>query len=282
MIAHSDDDLETDLSAIDRELSQACLLLVDIGNTHVAMATWSDGKRNEAEYMPVEPFEPIAERIEQLYKEILGGIPRAVVISSVCPAVLDRVRKCCEDGGIEPILIVGENIALPIPVELPEPDKVGTDRLCAAAGAFDKLHTACVVADFGTALTIDLVADNNVFLGGTILPGMSLSARALHEHTALLPLVDVGKPTGTLGKETVSAIRNGIFAMMVGALREITERYATEMGQWPTLVLTGGDARAVAEVCDFVDYVMPDLCLDGLLVAYKNAVTRANQEDEPQ
>jgi type III pantothenate kinase len=124
------------------------------------------------------------------------------------------------------------------------------------------------------------VADNNMFLGGTILPGIDLSARALHEHTALLPLVEVGTPTETLGKETASAIRNGVFAMMVGALREITERYASEIGKWPPLVLTGGDARAVAGACDFVDHVIPDLCLDGLVIAYRNAIAHALRKDE--
>jgi len=280
MIANSDDDTQTDPMAAGGGLDQTCLMLVDIGNTQVALATWSDGKRGEAEHLPVEPFEPVAERVEQLWHELLGGIPRAVVVSSVCPPVLEHLERSCQDRGIEPVLVVGKDIDLPIPADLPEPEKVGTDRLCAAAGAYDKLKTACVVADFGTALTVDLVADNNVFLGGTILPGMGLSARALHENTALLPLVEIGTPTGTLGKDTASAIRNGIFAMMVGALREITERYATEIGKWPPLVLTGGDARAVAGACNFVDHVMPDLCLDGLLIAYINAVVQALGKDE--
>jgi len=56
---------------------------------------------------------------------------------------------------------------------------------------------------------------------------------------------------------------------MIGALREISERYATEIGKWPPLILTGGDAKAIAAGCEFVDRVLPDLCLDGVLIAYK-------------
>jgi pantothenate kinase type III len=59
--------------------------------------------------------------------------------------------------------------------------------------------------------------------------------------------------------------------MALGALREITERYATDIGKWPTLVLTGGDAPAIASVCEFVDKLIPDLSLDGLVIAYRNA-----------
>jgi type III pantothenate kinase len=151
------------------------------------------------------------------------------------------------------------------------------DRLCTAAAAFDKVKAACVVADFGTALTIDLIADNGIYLGGTIMPGIALSARALHEHTALLPLVEVGSPHETLGKDTESAIRNGIFAMMIGALREIAERYATQIGKWVPLIVTGGDAPAIAAQCDFVDKALPDLCLAGILLAYRQA--RASDDD---
>lgn len=244
------------------------LLLVDIGNSRVALATWQDGRRNEASHLPADPIEPLAARLDELWNTLSSGANRAVVIGSVCPPLLDRLRGELDARRIGPVLVIGRDLAPPIPADVAEPDKVGTDRLCVAAAAYDGVKGACVVADFGTALTIDLVADNGVFLGGTILPGMALSARALHEHTALLPLVELGPTSQTLGKDTRSAIRNGIFAMMTGALREITERYATEINKWPPLILTGGDARMIAEACDFVDRVVPDLCLDGLALAY--------------
>jgi len=250
------------------------LILVDVGNTNVAIAAWCDEDLGEVEHVPTTSFDQLMDRIESLW----GGFPatanRAVVICSVSPPVLAKLREACEGKGIKPLLVVGQEIESPITLdaELLEPSKVGTDRLCAAAGAYAKFKAACVVADFGTALTVDLVADNGVFLGGTILPGVALSAMALHEHTAQLPLVEVGCPEETLGKDTASAIRNGIYAMMVGALREITERYATDIGKWPPLVITGGNAVDIARGAEFVDKVMPDLCLDGLVIAYKQHV----------
>lgn len=245
------------------------LALADIGNTRVALATWSDGVRSEAEHVNTHPVEPVIDWLQMKWEQFSSKRRRAVMMSSVCPPALKVLKTECKKRGIDPLLVVGENLGLPIGADVPEPNKVGTDRLCAAAAAYERVKGVCVVADFGTALTIDLVADNGVFLGGTILPGMALAARALHEHTAQLPLVEVGAPTEILGKDTASAIRNGIFAMMTGALREITERYATEIGKWPPLILTGNDAPAVAKTCDFVDAVIPDLCLDGLVMAYR-------------
>ena len=279
MIAHPDRRLQPSRVTLS-PLSRTALLLVDIGNTRVSAAAYAGGKRTEAERRPAQPFETAGRMLRQLWDGLPAAGARAVVVSSVCPPVLAQMHAFCEAGGIGPVLVVGDDIDPPIGADLPEPHKVGTDRLCVAAAGFDKARQACVVADFGSAITIDLVADNDVLLGGTILPGMAMAARALHEHTALLPLVEVGAPTETLGKDTISAIRNGIFAMMVGALREITERYATEIGKWPILIVTGGDAAAIASACDFVDHVVPDLCLDGLVLAYRNAaLTPADEED---
>ena len=258
--------------------ARAHLVLMDIGNSSVSVATWSDRARSGADHIATDPFDPVVELLENKWRQLPRAPSRAVVVASVCPPALACLRAGCKARGISPLLVVGEDLDPPIGADLPEPEKVGKDRLCAAAAAFAQVKSVCVVADFGTALTIDLVADNGVFLGGTILPGISLCARALHEHTALLPLVEVGSPTETLGKDTASAIRNGIFAMMVGALREITERYATQIGKWPPLILTGGDAPAIAGACDFADGVLPDLCLDGLVIAYQQHVGREDEE----
>ncbi|HSW47048.1 MAG TPA: type III pantothenate kinase [Phycisphaerae bacterium] len=258
-------------------VEQAQLMLLDVGNTRIAAASCVAGERRPAEHCPAHPREGVERMLQKLWDSLSGK--RAVVISSVSPPVLAEIRALCESRHIGPLLVVGREIEPPIEADLPEPHKVGTDRLCAAAAGFEKAKQACVIADLGTAVTIDLVADNNIFLGGTILPGMTLAARSLHEHTALLPLVEVGSPTETLGKDTVSAIRNGIFAMMVGALREITERYATRIGKWPILIATGGDAQAIAAGCEFVDHVVPDLCLDGLVIAYRNAAEKDMDDD---
>ncbi len=253
------------------------LVLVDVGNSRAAVAGWSEGERSVTEHLALEGADVLIAAVARQWEGLEGSGRRAVVISSVNPAALAALRAACDERGIGPVMVVGRELEAPMEADLPEPQKVGSDRLCAAAGAFARIGAACVVADFGTALTIDLVADNGVFLGGTILPGMALSARALHEHTALLPLVEMGPTSETLGKDTASAIKNGVFAMLCGALREIAERYATELGRWLPLVVTGGDGAAVARVCDFVDHVVPDLCLEGLVLAYQQHVERVGR-----
>ncbi len=271
------DDLAGRIPTI-KPLDQTDLILVDIGNSRIGIAGCRNGKRAEAKHLAAAPIEPVGRLLLEMWN-LSNAKGRAVVVSSVNPPLLKELEAFCRTQAIAPLLVVGRDIDAPIAADVNEPEKIGTDRLCVAAAAFEKTKQACVVADLGTAITIDLVADNGIFLGGTILPGITLMAQALHEHTAQLPLVEVGAPTEVLGKDTVGAIRNGIFAMAVGALREITERYATDIGKWPVLVLTGGDAAAIASTCEFVDKVIPDLSLDGLVIAYRKAAGEAAEEE---
>jgi len=266
VIAHPDRDERTQL------------LLVDLGNSHMALATYINGKRSEADRVETDPFDPGAKPLLRMWDTLSASAKRAAVVSSVCPPALERLRQWCDENDISPLLVLGEDLDAPIGADLPAPEKVGMDRLCVAAAAYAKVQSACVVADFGTALTVDLVSDNGIFLGGTILPGVSLSAKALKEHTALLPLVTIEHPNAMLGKDTENAINSGIFAMMRGALREITEQYASDIGRWPPLLVTGGNAELIGGACDFVDYIVPNLCLDGIALAYEQAVQQA---DEP-
>ena len=103
-----------------------------------------------------------------------------------------------------------------------------------------------------------------------------MSCAALHSRTALLPHVHPEAPSnGPFGRNTHDAIVNGVVYGGVGALREIVERYATELREWPQLVITGGNAPLVKNLADFVDSVVPDLCLMGVALAYRKASGQA-------
>jgi len=145
------------------------------------------------------------------------------------------------------------------------------DRLCAAVAAFDRLGVPCVVADFGTAITIDCVNAEGVFLGGAILPGLGLSAESLSAGTAQLPRVKLSEPNWVYGKDTEQAIIGGVVYGARGALRGLVEAYATDLGRWPVVILTGGDARWVCQSpsqSDLVQAIVPDLVLRGVAIAY--------------
>jgi type III pantothenate kinase len=223
--------------------------------------------------------------------------PRRVVASSVRPDRLEALTAAASSRLGEKVLVIGRDVPLPMLTDLPAPQRIGTDRLCTAAMAYHRLRSACVVADFGSAVTIDAVSDDGVFLGGAILPGLRMSAAALAGRTAALPEVRLARPQWVFGTDTEKAIIGGIVLGARGALREIAEAYATAMGKWPPVILTGGDAEligtpeelAAAERhagepfeargrmgLDLVHAIVPDLCLMGIALAW-----RLGQAEQP-
>lgn len=167
---------------------------------------------------------------------------------------------------------------LPLRYDVPRPDMVGIDRLLAAVAA-DRIRDnerAAVIVDLGTAITVDLVTAEGAFAGGAILPGIAMSARALHEFTDLLPLLemsDLTDPPAALGTQTVEAMRSGLFWGAVGGARELIQRLTDGLPQPPQVLLTGGAAPAVARLLDPDALYVPHLTIAGIALAVQ-AVAR--------
>lgn len=138
-----------------------------------------------------------------------------------------------------------DNASVPIEILIDEPSKVGVDRLLngVAVNAFRQDGHSAVIVDSGTAVTVDFVDETGAFRGGAILPGLRLSARALHEYTTTLPHVDIGVlgpiAVEPIGLNTESAILSGIHFGHIGAVKELVRRMS---GDKTDIVLTGGAA----------------------------------------
>jgi len=161
---------------------------------------------------------------------------------------------------------------LPLKVELERPDMVGIDRLLDAVAA-NRLRSAgrpAVVIDVGSAITVDLVSAEGAFLGGAILPGIAMSARALHTFTDLLPLVEMSEllePPPSRGTATVPAMKSGLFWGAVGSIRELIARLSAEASGAPAVFLTGGAGPAVASLLGPAARHVPHLTLAGIALA---------------
>ncbi len=240
----------------------ASILACDVGNSRIALGCVADEKVSHVRRVSGGDLSSLGDVLEELWRSCPA--PARIAASSVRPEHLAAMESVAGKRLGQKILVVGRDLPLPIETNLPVPDRIGTDRLCAAAIAYHRLGGACVVADFGTAITIDCVNDEGVFLGGAILPGLALSAEALAGGASALPSVELVNPDWVFGADTRQAIVGGIVFGARGALRELIESYATELGRWPEVILTGGDAELVADNCDLSATVVPDLTLLGV------------------
>lgn len=257
------------LDALDDPRANAALLILEVGNSHVSVATSVADQVYTNFRFNLGDESAITKAAEESWAALPTDRMRAAAAASVVPAEIDRLRESIPKIIGEPLRCVGRELHRPLSLALEEPDLVGLDRVCAAAAAHETIGQACAIASFGTAITVDCVNDEGAFMGGAILPGLSLQARSLHAGTAQLPEVEIASPTGPFGTDTTSAIRNGVVFGVVGAIREIVERYAEALGRWPDLVATGGHAELISANCDFIDRIVPDLCIRGIALAHK-------------
>jgi type III pantothenate kinase len=139
------------------------------------------------------------------------------------------------------------------------PETVGADRLAQASAAWSRTKGACVVVAMGTAITIDVVNGRGEFIGGLIAPGLRLMARALHEHTALLPEVEPARRKSPVGRHTREAIQAGLSFAAEGLIRAALDRSRGRVFG------TGGDGALFR---DLFDVLVPDLALEGVVRSY--------------
>lgn len=249
------------------------LIAIDIGNSTISLGVFVNQELLRTERVSVAAPEKLAEVIGSM-RQLCGAQPLGartvpVVACSVNAKALQTVEQATQKALDQKVLVAGKDITLSIKLGVEDPEKIGADRLLTAMAAYEVVEGAVAVADFGTATTIDCVNQNGIFVGGTIMPGLGLACQALHQHTTALPEVVPEIPEGDFGTNTRLAIQHGVFYGAMGAMREIVERYATLLGQWPQLIITGGYGKIIAQKCDFADSFVPNLCLDGIYLAYR-------------
>jgi len=252
------------------------IIAIDIGNTTITVAFFLNDTAKSIESVsgnaPAKLKKLLASAWEQVPLVKGAKVQKknaVIVVSSVKPAWTELVADICKKEFDEKIKIIGKDVPLPIETAVDDNMEVGTDRLVSAAAAFAVVEDAVAVADFGTAVTIDLVDEGGVFLGGCILPGFELSAKALAGSTAQLPEVEVTSPSDPIGANTRQAINCGLYYSAVGALETAVRRYAEQLGKWPQVIVTGGAADVIKDDCEFVDSWVPNLAVKGVVLAYK-------------
>ena len=165
---------------------------------------------------------------------------------------------------------------LPLVVRVPEPHRVGIDRLLSAVAAnrLRQSGSPAITVDMGTAITVDFIAADGAFEGGAILAGPALSLAALHAGTASLPLIDaatLATPGSPIGKSTTEAMSAGAYWGPIGAIRELIACIADRCERPPEVFVTGGGshatlARALDSTARPVRHV-PHLLLAGIQLA---------------
>jgi type III pantothenate kinase len=246
-------------------MKRADYLLIDVSNSSTKLA-FSSRTRLSGTHRIATP-ELTAGYLHRLLKKRDAG---RVVVSSVVP---DKNRMI--KSAIRPRrqLWLSPKINLGVGVEYPAPGTIGADRLANAAAVAVLYGCPAVVVDFGTAVTFDIVSERRCYIGGVIAPGLEAMTNFLYQRTALLPKLSLKEPQNAVGKSTHDAMMAGAVYGYRGLVREILVRIKEERfrRRRVKVVATGGYAKLIAGQLPEIEWVHPNLTLEGLrLVAGLN------------
>ncbi|MBL3645280.1 type III pantothenate kinase [Bacillus sp. RHFB] len=192
-----------------------------------------------------------------------------IIISSVVPPIMFALERMCKKYfGIRP-LIVGPGIKTGLNIKYENPREVGADRIVNAVAGIQEYGSPLIIVDFGTATTYCYINEDKQYMGGAIAPGINISTEALYSKAAKLPRIEISRPEGIIGKNTVSAMQAGILYGYVGQVEGIVNRIKAQSNLEPTVIATGGLATLIANESTVIDVVEPFLTLKGLQLIYK-------------
>ncbi|MGB6193986.1 MAG: type III pantothenate kinase [Terracidiphilus sp.] len=254
------------------------LLALDVGNSNTVLGLFSLDESKPAltahwrvtthRNRTVDEYGVLFVNLFELHGKSPGQVTH-IIISSVVPPVETLLRQVCKDYfHIEPIF-VEPGIKTGMPVLVDNPAELGADRLVNAIAAFERYGGPCVIVDFGTATTFDVVSAKGEYIGGAISPGLGISADALFSRAARLSRVDIRRPAKVIGTNTVTHLQSGLYFGYIGLVDGILERIAQELGAQPKVIATGGLARQIAPDSRYIREIDDMLTLDGLLIVFE-------------
>lgn len=243
------------------------LLAIDIGNTNISFALFKKNRIYKIWGIPVKHYAKT-----RLLKHIKDTRLSAALICSVVPKITGRL--CSDINNITNIKpkVIGKDIKVPLKNLYLNKKQLGPDRLVNAYAASLLYGYPAIIVSCGTAIVLDAVSKNRVYLGGFIQPGLNLCLSMLSSKTSLLPKIRLSNPTGLIGRDTRSSILNGIILGNAGSIDSLVGKLKVKIGKQASVIGTGGDIAIIKKFSKHIKIVDKELTLKGIYLLYKQEV----------
>ncbi len=255
------------------------LLTLDVGNTNTVLGLYNLATNTPADLVAhwrvTTQRNQTADEYGVLFLNLFGmqkieaSAVTGVIISSVVPPLDPTLRRVAERYFKIKPMFVEPGVKTGMPLLIDNPAELGADRVANGVAAFARYGGPCVVVDFGTATTFDVISEKGEYRGGVIAPGLGISADALFSRTARLARVDIRKPPQVIGTNTRVNLQSGLFYGYIGLVDGILERINLELGAEPKIIATGGLAKLIAQGSKYITEIDHMLTLDGLRIIYE-------------
>lgn len=257
------------------------LLTIDVGNTSTSFVLFDLKKKVPTSFFKttistVELRNPSAlyPRVNKVFPKISQKNIAGVIISSVVPQIDAQLKMLILRLGFPKPIFVTAKTKSRVIIKYKNPKEVGADRLVNARAAIELTKGASIVIDFGTATTFDCVSKKGEYLGGVIAPGPVISAEALYQKTAKLPMVLLEKPAKILGQNTLESIQSGLYHGYRGLVKEIVKQLQKNLGGKVSVLTTGGQAHWILKGTHLLEKNVPLLTHLGLYYYWEDLRVR--------
>ena len=251
------------------------LLTVDVGNTNMVFSVF-DGETLRGSFR----LTTVAGRTsDELGMDIWNQLSRLgirpedladAIISSVVPPVMAALTDAMIRYLGKTPIVVDVDVDPGLPYGVVSNEHLGADRSVACVAAIHKYGAPLILADMGTATTVDAISREGVYMGGCITAGARISIEALFQKTALLPQVSLALPEKVLSGTAVGQIQAGAVLGYIGAMERLITQAREEIDEPEAMVVaTGGLAPVIAAGTDLIDVVDGQLIPDGLRLLYQ-------------
>ena len=249
-------------------------LIGDIGNTNIKICKLNKDFKISKTYLFYTKDNNLESVLNKKIKRILtGNINKNILFSSVVPTVYFKISKIFRKKKFKTFEIKKFNLKKIMKFRVKKFSELGSDRIANAFGAEYKIKSNCIVVDFGTATTFDIIKKRRIYDGGVIAPGIKLSIENLFSSTALLPMFKFSKYPKKYGKNTKEALASGFFWGYEGLINNIIKKIIKKNGNSFKIVLTGGYSYLFRNRLSKKAQIENDITMQGVIKIYRHFLT---------
>lgn len=249
------------------------LLTIDVGNTNTVLGVFRGDElianwRLTTRLQTVDEYGVLTHSLFTIAALDKGAI-HGVIINSVVPPMDWTLAEMSRIYFGQKALLVEPGMKTGMAVLLDNRLEVGADRIANGVAAFHRYGGPCIVVDFGTAITFDVISERGEYLGGVIVPGLGIASEALFARAARLPRVEIKDPGCVIGTNTVMHMQAGLYYGAVDMVDGMLTRIQAELQAHATVVATGTQAPLVARGSKQIQHTDEFLTLTGLRLIFE-------------